>query len=144
MPPSLNHLRTPTQTQLLFLGLSLIADRRAKWRDAIDLEHDVCYDESNHWTGMTDGTWKYVYHAHNGEDQFFNLKEDPAELHDQASDGGYTRRKREWRDRLIEHLSERGEPFVVKGDLGVQPKSFLYSPNWPGCKCHGKERKVAN
>lgn len=124
--------------------LPLITDRRAKWRDAIDLEHDVCYDESNHWTGMTDGTWKYVYHAHNGEDQLFNLKEDPSELHNLAIDGGYTRRKREWRDRLIEHLSERGEPFVVKGDLGVQPRSFLYSPNWPGCKCHGKERNVKN
>jgi arylsulfatase A-like enzyme len=124
--------------------LSLLRDSRAKWRDAIDLEHDICYDASNHWTGMTDGNWKYIFHAQTGEDQFFNLREDPDELRDLTSDAGYKRRKREWRDRLVEHLAERGGPFIVKGRLGVQPTSFLYSPNWPGCKCHGKERKVAS
>ncbi|NUM56838.1 MAG: arylsulfatase [Candidatus Hydrogenedentes bacterium] len=122
--------------------LPLLADSRAEWRDAIDLEHDICYNASNHWTGMTDGRWKYIFHAPTGESQLFNLRDDPHELHDLAADAGYTRRGREWRDRLIEHLSERGEPFVINGDLGVQPNSFLYSPNWPGCKCHGKERNV--
>lgn len=123
--------------------LPLIADPRATWRDSIDLEHDICYDASNHWSGMTDGKWKYIFHAQTGEDQFFHLAEDPHELHDLTADAGYARRKREWRDRLIEHLSERGEPFVVKGQLGIQPQSFLYSPNWPGCKCHGKDRKIS-
>ena len=123
--------------------LPLIADRHAKWRDAIDLEHDICYDASNHWTGMTDGRWKYIFHAQTGEDQLFHLSDDPNELNDLTADQGYARRKREWRNRLIEHLSERGAPFVVNGDLGVQPKSFLYSPNWPGCKCHGKDPNAA-
>jgi len=123
--------------------LPLIAHRNADWRDAIDLEHDVCYDASNHWTAMTDGKWKYIFHAQNGEEQFFKLSEDPNELHDLAGDRGYARRVREWRDRMIEHLAERGEPFVVNGKLGVRPESYLYSPNWPGCACHGKERRVS-
>lgn len=120
----------------------LIANPKARWRDAIDLEHDVCYHPSNHWSGMTDGRWKFVFHAQTGEEQLFNLRDDPYEEHDLGRDGGYQRRKREWRDRLIEHFAERGEPFVLKGQLGIQPESFLYSPNWPGCACHGKTRRL--
>ncbi|MDZ4857768.1 MAG: arylsulfatase [Candidatus Hydrogenedentes bacterium] len=120
--------------------LPLIADQNPNWRDAIDLEHDVCYDASNHWTGMTDGKSKYIFHVQTGEEQFFNLREDPNEEHDLASDG--SRHLSEWRDRMIEHLAERGEPFVVNGKLGVRPESFLYSKNWPGCACHGTERRI--
>jgi arylsulfatase A-like enzyme len=122
--------------------LGLVADRRAKWRDAIDLEHDICYDASNHWTAMTDGRTKYIFHAATGEEQFFDLRDDPYELHDLVVDGGAKRRVSEWRDRMIEHLAERGEPFVVNGKLGVRPESYLYSPNWPGCKCHGTARRA--
>lgn len=122
--------------------LSLIADKRTKWRDAIDLEHDVCYDASNHWTAMTDGRSKYIFHAQTGEEQFFDLRDDPYELVDLAADGGSKRRVNEWRDRMIEHLAERGEPFVVNGKLGARPESYLYSPNWPGCKCHGTARRA--
>lgn len=122
--------------------LELIADKRARWRDAIDLEHDVCYDPSNHWSAMTDGRYKFIFHAQTGEEQFFDLREDPRELRDLSGDRGYVRRMAEWRDRLIEHLAERGEPFVVKGKLGLRPESYLYSPNWPGCKCHGTARRA--
>jgi arylsulfatase A-like enzyme len=122
--------------------LEPITRKRAKWRDAIDLEHDVCYDPSNHWSAMTDGRYKFIFHAQTGEEQFFDLREDPYELRDLSRDGGYRRRVGEWRDRLIEHLAERGEPFVVKGKLGVRPESYLYSPNWPGCKCHGTARRA--
>ena len=122
--------------------LSLLRDPNAKWRDAIDLEHDICYDATNHWSGMTDGKHKFIFHAKSGKEQFFNLAEDPNELRDLANDAGYTQQKSDWRDRLIEHFAERGAPFVVDGKLGVQPESFLYSPNWPGCKCHGKNRNI--
>jgi hypothetical protein len=32
----------------------------------------------------------------------------------------------------IEHLSERGAPFVKGGKLNPRPESFLYSANYPG------------
>jgi len=34
----------------------------------------------------------------------------------------------------FEGLQERGEPFLVNGDLGVVPKKVLYSPLFPGNK----------
>ena len=38
---------------------------------------------------------------------------------------------RTWRRRMIDHLAQRGEPFVVKGDLGIRPKPTLHSPHYP-------------
>ena len=97
----------------------------------MDLEHDVCYDPSNHWNALTDGRYKYIYHAQEGEEQLFDLKEDPGELHDLASETNKRGLASEWRGRMIEHFKERGEPFVVNGDLIPRPKRMLYSPNFP-------------
>ena len=105
--------------------------RGKKWRELIDLEHDVCYGPSNHWNALTDGHYKYIYHAQNGDEQLFNLKEDPGEVFDLASEPGKRKKVREWRARLVEHLLERGEPFVVNGDLSPRPERMLYSPNYP-------------
>jgi hypothetical protein len=38
---------------------------------------------------------------------------------------------KEWRERMIRHLSERGEEFVSGGKLAIRKKRFLYSPNYP-------------
>jgi len=93
----------------------------------IDLEHDVCYAPENHWNALTDGRRKYIFHAMSGEEQFFNLENDPHELHNLAHDPEVA----VWRERLVAHLAPRGEPWVVNGRLGVRPKSQLYSPNYP-------------
>lgn len=97
-------------------------------RDWIDLEHDVCYDASNHWTAVTDGRSKYIYHAQTGEEQFFDLTADPNELNDIASSSPETAR---WRARMTAHLEPRGEGWVKGGRLVPRPKSNLYSPNYP-------------
>jgi arylsulfatase A-like enzyme len=112
--------------------LQLVRGQTQSWREAIDMEHDVCYSVENYWNGMTDGRWKYIFHAYDGREQLFHLEEDPGELHNLADDPGYQGVLREWRDRLIEHLSERGEPFVKDGRLLIRRKRMLYSPNYPG------------
>ncbi len=112
--------------------LDLVRGQTRNWREAIDLEHDVCYSVDNHWNAMTDGRWKYIFHAYDGHEQLFHLEEDPGELHDLAGDPGYQTVLREWRDRLVEHLSERGEPFVKNGRLLIRRERMLYSPNYPG------------
>jgi len=120
-------------------GRSLLALARghtAGWREYIDLEHDICYSPANHWNALTDGHEKYIFHALDGEEQFFDLDHDPHELHDLASDPAHQSRVRKWRSRLIDHLAERGEPFVVNGQLGLRPEGMLYSPHYPGCRCH--------
>ena len=101
------------------------------WRKWLDLEHDICYHPSNHWNALTDGHWKYIYHAFDGEQQLFNLDQDPSELTDLSGDSASAAQLRLWRQRLIEQLAERGAPFVVNGDLAPRPQSMLYSPNFP-------------
>ena len=110
-------------------GASLLklAKNSAGWRPWIDLEHDVCYAPENHWNALTDGRRKYIFHAMTGEEQFFDLENDPHELKNLAGDAEVA----VWRERLIAHLAVRGEPWVVNGRLGVRPRSQLYSPNYP-------------
>jgi len=112
--------------------LDLIRGRTDGWRPCIDFEHDVCYHTTNHWNALTDGRTKYVYHAFDGSQQLFDLRNDPGELHDLSADPGHRDTLQAWRKRMVEHLSERGEPFVVDGDLGVRPKRMLLSPHYPG------------
>lgn len=97
-------------------------------REWIDLEHDICYDASNHWTAVTDGRWKYIYHAQTGDEQFFDLSRDPHEMNDIAGSSPETAK---WRSRMVEHLEPRGETWVQGGRLMPRPKSNLYSPNYP-------------
>jgi len=117
-----------------FDGRSLLDPIRGKtegWREWIDFEHDVCYDVSNHWNALTDGRWKYIFHAPDGEEQLFDLASDPGELRDLAPEPEHAAALRLWRGRMVEHLSERGAPYVVGGKLGLRPKPTLYSPHFP-------------
>ncbi len=111
--------------------LSLVQNNGRGWREYIDLEHDVCYSPENHWNALTDGRWKYIFHAFNGEQQLFNLDRDPHELEDLAGDAAHAGELRRWRQRLIAHFEERGEPFLKNGDLALRPKAIMNGPNFP-------------
>lgn len=111
--------------------LDLIRGKSDGWRQWIDLEHDVCYAPENHWNALTDGRWKYIYHALHGEQQLFDLAADSGELNDVASDPAYAAVLRLWRARLVEHFGERGAPFLNNGELALRPRNLLYSPNYP-------------
>ncbi|HWR50239.1 MAG TPA: arylsulfatase [Bryobacteraceae bacterium] len=111
--------------------LSLVRDNGKGWREYIDLEHDVCYSPRNHWNALTDGDWKYIFHAFDGQEQLFNLDSDPHELRDLAGDVTHQAELRRWRRRLIEHFVERGEPFLRDGELGLRPKAMMNGPNFP-------------
>ena len=111
--------------------LPLVRGETEGWREYIDLEHDVCYGKTNHWNALTDGRRKYIFHAYDGEEQLFDLEQDPGELDDLAGDPAHAAELRKWRSRLIDHLEERGEPFVKNGELGLRPERMLYSPNYP-------------
>jgi len=111
--------------------LDLVRGKTEGWRQWIDFEHDVCYARENHWNALTDGRWKYIYHAMDGEQQLFDLENDPGELNDLASDPAHAATLRLWRGRLVEHFAERGAPFVVNGDLAPRPQRMLYGPHYP-------------
>jgi arylsulfatase A-like enzyme len=111
--------------------LGLVRKNGEGWREYIDLEHDVCYSPANHWNAMTDGKWKYIFHAQDGEEQLFHLSEDPHELQDLAGEATQSAELGRWRERLIKHFAERGEPFLKNGKLGLRPKAMPHSPNFP-------------
>ena len=115
-------------------GASLVGLARnpsGRWREWIDLEHDVCYSPENHWNALTDGKRKYVFHAMTGGEQFFNLETDPHEVTDLSAEPQYRGEVGVWRNRLVAHLGVRGQPWVAHGKLALRPKGQLYSPNYP-------------
>ncbi len=113
-------------------GASMLDVLRNKaWRKQLDLEHSRIYEPGNAWTCLTDGTFKYIYFTLTGEHQLFDLSNDPHELFDLAKDPEQHKLVSEWRDRMIEHLSIRGERWVKDGELTIQEKSQRYSPNHP-------------
>lgn len=103
-----------------------------QWREWIDLEHSTCYAPENYWWGLTDGRVKYIYYVPDGREQLFDLEKDPGEEHNLAPDRDHRGVLETWRQRLVEHMSERGKPFVVNGKLGTLKKPILYSPQYPG------------
>ena len=111
--------------------LPLIDGKATDWREYIDLEHDVCYAKENHWSGLTDGKWKYIFHTLDGEEQLFNLEKDPTELHDLAGETKHTRQLQHWRKSLVAHLEPRGDAWVKNNKLALRPESILKSPNYP-------------
>jgi arylsulfatase len=110
--------------------LELVRGNTKDRRPWIDLEHSMCYDQ-DHWTALTDGRFKYVYFAYDGREQLFDMTKDPGELHNLADQPTQESLLKEWRERMIQHLSERGEEFVSGGKLAIRKKRFLYSPNYP-------------
>ena len=111
--------------------LEPVAGKASGWRDYVDLEHNVCYSPSNHWNALTDGKWKYIYHALDGVEQLFDLGSDPGERRDLAGNAPNAGQLRLWRSRLVSHFEERGEPFLKGGKLGPRPEGTLYSPRYP-------------
>ena len=111
--------------------LDLVRGKATDWRRFIDLEHDICSDARNHWSALTDGKMKYIFHALDGEEQLFDLTRDPGETRDLAGDRRHARALREWRARLVEQLEPRGEVWVKGGKLALRPESALHSPNYP-------------
>jgi choline-sulfatase len=112
--------------------LALVRGKTDGWRKWIDLEHDVCYDPSNHWNALTDGRTKYIFHAPDASEQLFDLAADPHEMRDLAGDPAHTALLTQWRSRMVEHLNVRGEKWVKGGKLQARPEHQLYSPNYPG------------
>lgn len=108
-------------------GQNMLGARR-EW---IDLEHNVCYDAVNHWTALTDGEWKYIFHAYDGAEQLFDLTRDPHEMNDLSGDPASTATLRAWRSRMAAHLEPRGAEWVRNGAPIARPKSMPLSPNYP-------------
>lgn len=93
--------------------LPLTADPARSVRTWLHGEHS--FDElSNHW--IVTETDKYIWHSATGEEQYFDLKQDPHELHNQITVPACQKRIAELRSQLIRVLEHRPEGFV-KNDI---------------------------
>ncbi|GIO57626.1 MULTISPECIES: arylsulfatase [Paenibacillus] len=79
------------------------------WRSHLHGEHAYGH-QSTQW--VTDGTEKFIWYPQTGEEQFFNLAEDPMELHNAISDEACRDRIEHWRSILIRELEGREEGFT--------------------------------
>jgi arylsulfatase A-like enzyme len=108
--------------------------KNKSWRKIMDLEHSQIYEKDNAWVALTDGQYKYIYFTLTGQQQLFDLQNDPYEMNDLASEEIFEYNKiriKSWRKKMIKHLQIRGEHWVKDGDLTVQQKSILIGANNP-------------
>ena len=110
---------------------TLMDGNAGQWRKYLDLEHATCYSDDNYWCALTDGYLKYIWRLHTGTEVLFDLRKDPQELHNVASDKKYKKQLTEMRQHMVEHLKERGDEFVKDGKLQVMKRTLLYSPLFP-------------
>ena len=113
-------------------GMSLLDILRGKpGRKMLDLEHASCYAPKDGWVALMDQRYKYIYFEHTGQQQLFDLARDPEEVNNLADKPDSAKLVKQWRQKMIEHLSIRGEPWVHDGDLAVQKKSIGRRANNP-------------
>jgi len=62
----------------------------------------------------------------------FDLSVDPGETKNLSTSAAYREILLEMRERMVDHLRERGEGFVKDGRLVIRSETWLYSPNYPG------------
>jgi arylsulfatase A-like enzyme len=120
--------------------LHLLRTNGEGWRQWIDLEHNVAYSDTNHWNALTDGRSKYIFHALDGNEQFFDLTTDPSEPNDLAVEPRHSAQLALWRKRLVDHLAIGGPEWVQNGKLMPRPKGLNTGPNFPG---YAPEEQIA-
>lgn len=88
--------------------LPLARGDACQWRSYLHGEH-AYGRQSNHW--ITDGKKKYIWYSQTGEEQFFDLLDDPQELHHAIQDEAQQQAAQCFRTILIEELAGREEGY---------------------------------
>ena len=85
------------------------------WRDYVHGEHSSCYHEDLAMQFLTDGKEKYIWYTRTGEEQLFDLINDPGELHNLAEAPKSKERLLFWRSRMVDELAPRREDGLSDG-----------------------------
>lgn len=87
--------------------LSVLEDASQPLREHYHGEHAPCYHPENANQFLTDAQWKYIWNPSTGEEQLFDLVEDPRECRDLA--GERTDILEQWRGKMARQLAGRQE-----------------------------------
>lgn len=93
------------------LAPMLRGEKGGAWREYLHGEHAG----RPHY--LTDGRLKYIWDPADGNEQLFNLADDPNELIDLSRSEDWAAETQKWRGRLVERLKDRLEGFVKEGRL---------------------------
>ena len=106
--------------------LPLMRGEDTAWRDYLHGEHLGTYRPEDAMQYLTDGKEKYIWYTVTGEEQLFNLENDPQECHNLALDPSHQDRLMLWRKRMIQELSSRTEGYTDGKNLipGRRPNAF--------------------
>ena len=104
--------------------LPLLKGEIVPWREYIHGEHELG-NRSNHY--ITTNHDKYIWYSQTGREQYFNLANDPDELHDLINDPRSGRRVEYLRSLLIKELEDREEGYSDGNSLipGKSPRLCL-------------------
>ncbi len=121
--------------------LDISRDKAENWREFLQGEHN-----RNDEFGMqyvTDGKEKFIWFHRSGEEQFFDLVNDPMECRNLAGDPAYEQRIALWRRRLAEINENRGDPRGKDGHLvpHEDDSQFSRSPNCRKWEKRGEEKR---
>lgn len=102
------------------------------WRDALYLE---CSYYPGTMTAICTDRWKYVHFVNGGEEELYDLAEDPDELKNRAADPSYGAERREMRRKLVELIRDEGPDWALAGHdlarLPFEPGYCRYSVHRP-------------
>jgi len=106
--------------------INILRNPDCEWREVLDLEHGAQYFTEAAYVALTDKQYKYIYYTQTGEQELFDILNDPMETK-QITDSNLLT---QWRKRMIAFLEERGEEWVKDGELLVQTKRVRYGSNF--------------
>jgi len=100
------------------------------WREYVHGEHSTCYSEDMGMQFLTDGKTKYIWYTLTGEEQLFNLIEDPNELHNLAARYESEKHLLLWRSRMVDELAPRKEDGLSDGTNLIPGKNLPSVRAW--------------
>ena len=94
------------------LGGVAARGQRDNWRTFVQGEHTSCYTHEHGMQYVTDGKRKVAWFPGKDEELFFDLEEDPQEVHNLSNDPDRAIEVATWRGHLIAQLGDRPEGFT--------------------------------
>ncbi|WP_106766650.1 arylsulfatase [Paenibacillus faecalis] len=102
-----------------------------EWRTFVHGEHCACYSDEQEMHYLTDGQFKYIWFPRLHSEQLFDLSGDPGECRDLAGREDARPLLLQWRQRLVQLLSERNVGLTNGTELvGQAGKPYVVSPHY--------------